>query len=141
MTYSVIKNLRGDNRMKTNTITINSRGEGILEALLETEKAAVYNNLTKKEALRLRLLAEEMTGMFRTIIPVTSASYWIEAEGKNYSLHLATKTRMNADLREELLSASTSGKNEAAKGFMGKLRDLFMQMGEYATVWRPWIWQ
>lgn len=117
--------------MKTNTITINSRGEGIPEALLETEKAAVYNNLTKKEALRLRLLAEEMTGMFCTIIPVTSASYWIEAEGKNYSLHLATKTRMNADLREELLSASTSGKNEAAKGFMGKLRDLFMQMGEY----------
>lgn len=118
-------------KMKTNIITINSSGEGILDALRETEKAAAYNELTKKETLRLRLLAEEMTGMFCTIIPVKTASYWVEADGKSYSLHLATKTRMNADLREELLSTSTSGKNAAAKGFMGKLRDLFMQMGEY----------
>lgn len=117
--------------MKTNVIIINSNGEGFEEALRETEKAAAYNELTKKETLRLRLLAEEMTGMFRTIIPATAASYWVESEGKSYSLHLACKTRMNADLREELLETSTSGKNAAAKGFMGKLRDLFMQMGEY----------
>ena len=117
--------------MKTNVITINSNGEGIAEALHETEKAASYNELTKKETLRLRLLAEEMTGMFRTIVPATKATYWVEADRKNYSLHLAAKTRMNADLREELLSTSTSGKNELAKGFMGRLRDLFMQMGEY----------
>lgn len=122
--------------MVTDVVTIGSDGQGMDAALDETEKAAVYNELTHKQRLRLRLLAEEMMGMFRTIVG-EKATYWVESDGKAFSLHLAAGTKMDSGLRQELLETSTSGKNAAAKGFMGTLRDIFMRMSEsdgYETV-------
>ncbi len=116
--------------MKTDVITINPTGEGMQAALKETEQAAAYRGLTAKEGLRLRLLAEEMMGMLRTIVGEGSCSFWVEAEGKAFSLHLQTGVRMNADLREELLKTATSGKNAAVKGFMSRIRDIFTQLSE-----------
>ena len=117
-------------RMITDVVAIAPTGEGIDSALMETERAAVYCGLDRKQALRLRLLAEEMTGMLRTIIGASQYSYWVESEGNLYSLHLSTSVRMHPELREELLKTSTTGKNAAAKGFMGRLRDLFEQYCE-----------
>ncbi|MBQ7595788.1 MAG: hypothetical protein IJU45_03890, partial [Clostridia bacterium] len=47
-----------------------------------------------------------------------------------FSLHLVTKTKMNTELRNKLLSVSTSGENIAAKGVMGKIKDLFNRIIE-----------
>ena len=116
--------------MKTDLIMISPSGEGMAEALKETERAAAYRGLTPKESLRLRLLGEEMMGMLRTIVGEGKSSFWVEAEGKAFSLHLSTGVRMNADIREELLKASTSGKNAAVKGFMSRVRDIFTQLCE-----------
>jgi hypothetical protein len=116
--------------MKTDVITISPLGEGMAEALKETERAAAFRGLTPKESLRLRLLGEEMMGMLRTIVGEGQSSFWVEAEGKSFSLHLAAGTRMNADMREELLKASTSGKNAAVKGFMSRIKDIFTQLSE-----------
>ena len=116
--------------MKTDVIEISPTGEGMTEALQQTEKAAAYQELTPKQGLRLRLLAEEMMGMLRTIVGEGQASYWVEAEGNRFSLHLAMGTRMNADLREELLKTSTSGKNAAVQGFMSRIKDIFVQLSE-----------
>ena len=116
--------------MKTDVIEISPAGEGMAEALKETERAASYRGLTPKESLRLRLLAEEMMGMLRTIVGEERSRFWVEAEGKAFSLHLSTGVRMNADLREELLKTATSGKNAAVKGFMARVRDIFTQLSE-----------
>ncbi len=116
--------------MKTDIIEITPAGEGIREALVETEKAAAFRELNPKQTLRLRLLAEEMTGMLRTIVGDAPLRYWIESEGNRFSVHLSAKTRVNALVREELLKTSTSGKNDAAKGFMGHLRDIFTMLCE-----------
>ena len=118
--------------MKTDVVTISPRGEGMEEALRETERAAAYRGLTPKESLRLRLLSEEMMGMLRTIVGEERASFWLETEGKAFSLHLSTDAHMNADLREELLKTATSGKNAAVKGFMSRIRDIFTQLAEPA---------
>ena len=123
--------------MKTDVIQINSLGEGIEEALRQTENAAAFRGLSHKETLRLQLLAEDMTGMMRTIIGNRSANYWVEANGTRFSLHLAMKARMDLELRDALLQATTTGKNSAAKGFMGTLRDIFMQMSEPVDASRP----
>ncbi len=116
--------------MKTDVIEISPSGEGMAEALRQTELAAAYRGLTPKESLRLRLLAEEMMGMLRTIVGEGKSSFWVEAEGRAFSLHLGTGVRMTADMREELLKTATSGKNEAVKGFMGRVRDIFTQLSE-----------
>ncbi len=116
--------------MKTDVITINPLGEGMTEALKETERAAAFRGLTPKESLRLRLLAEEMMGMLRTIVGEGKSSFWVESEGKTFSLHLLAGVRMNADLRDDLLKTATSGKNAAVKGFMGRIRDIFTKLAE-----------
>ena len=116
--------------MKTDVIAISPLGEGMAEALKETERAAAFRGLTPKESLRLRLLAEEMMGMLRTIVGEGKSSFWVEAEGKAFSLHLLAGVRMNADLRDDLLKTATSGKNAAVKGFMGRIRDIFTQLSE-----------
>ena len=116
--------------MKTDVIVISPTGDGMAEALKETERAAAYRGLTPKESLRLRLLGEEMMGMLRTIVGDGRASFWVEAEDKVFSLHLAAGVRMTADMREELLKTATSGRNAAVKGFMSRIRDIFTQLTE-----------
>ncbi len=116
--------------MKTDVITISPMGDGMAEALRQTEMAATYRGLTPKESLRLRLLSEEMLGMLRTVVGDERSSFWVEAEDKDFSLHLSTRVRMNSDMREELLKTATSGKNAAVKGFMSRVRDIFTQLGE-----------
>lgn len=116
--------------MKSDVIMIASQGKGIEEALTQAEKVAVYSGLDHKQRLRLRLLTEEMTGMLQAIVGDMSASFWIEAQEKTFELHLSTLTIMDSVKREALLKTSSSGKNEAAKSFMGKLWDVFMRISE-----------
>ena len=116
--------------MKTDVIEISPSGEGMAEALSQTEKAAAYRGLSSKESLRLRLLSEEMMGMLRTIVGEGKSNFWVESEGRSFSLHLTAGVRMNAEMREELLKTATSGKNAAVKGFMSRVRDILTQITE-----------
>ena len=113
--------------MKTDVIKVSSRGSRMETALAQAEKVAAYKGLTGKNALHLRLLTEEMMGMMRSITGEKEGQFWIEDDGGVFQLHLRVSTRMNVDKREHLLAASTSGKNEAARGLMGQLRDFFDQ--------------
>ena len=116
--------------MKTDVIEISPQGKGMAEALRQTEKAAAWRDLSSKEGVRLRLLSEEMMGMLRTIVGGGLCHFWIESEGKSFTLHLTTDVRMNADMREELLETTTSGKNEAVQGFMSRVRDILTRVTE-----------
>ena len=111
--------------MKSDVIRVSSRGRAIELGLRQAEAVAVYKSLSQKETLQLRLLTEELMGLMRSITGETEGSFWIEDEDGVFQLHLLTHTRMSLQKREQLLSASTSGKNEAARGLMGRLRDLF----------------
>jgi len=111
--------------MRSDVIHVTNEGDGIDEALEQTEKVAVFKGLESKNALHLRLLTEEMMGMMRALTGEREADFWIEDDGGDFELHLRAETRMTGELRKKLLSASTSGKNDSAKGVLGKLRDLF----------------
>ena len=107
------------------TVMIYSNGEGTSEALDLTEKTAAEIGLSGKNSLRLRLLAEEMLGMVRTIAGNITAEFGLEHEGKNCTLTLSAKSELDYQKRRELLSASTTGKNVARLGIMDKIRALF----------------
>ena len=111
--------------MKTDVITVSSRGRKMEKALEQADKMAAYKGLSGKNALHLRLLTEEMMSMMRSITGETEGKFWIEDENGTYALHLQVNTRMDTVKRDQLLSASTSGKNDSARGLMGRLRDLF----------------
>ncbi len=107
---------------KTAVITVTGEGQGIQEALAMTERVGCEADLGKKNVLHLRLLAEELFGMLRGIAGGVEASYWLETEGKNIEIKMQSTVRMTIEMREQFLAASKSGKNEAARGFMGKIR-------------------
>ena len=107
---------------KTAVITVTSEGQGIQEALALTERVGGEAGLDRKSNLRLRLLAEEMFGMLRGIAGGVEASYWLETEGKSFELKMQADVKMTIEMREQFLAASSSGKNEAARGFMGRIR-------------------
>ena len=111
--------------MKTDVITVSSRGNHMEAALAQAEKVAAYKGLAPKSALHLRLLTEEMMGMMRSITGAEEGQFWVEDLNGTYQLHLLVNTRMDSEKREQLLAVSSSGKNEAAKGLMGCLRDFF----------------
>ena len=111
--------------MKTDIITVSSKGNRIGTALEQADKVAAYKGLTGKDALHLRLLTEEMMGMMRSITGETEGKFWIEDQDDEYRLHLQAAVRLSSEKREKLLSASSSGRNESAKGLMGRLRDFF----------------
>ena len=111
--------------MKTDIITVTNNDAQLQDALNQVEKIAQYNGLSDKKALQLRLLAEEMMGMMRSITGSAEGRFWIEDHDHVYQLHLQGETRMTSTKRDQLLSAATSGKNESARGLMGWLRDFF----------------
>ena len=109
--------------MKSDVIKIDSRGNGFREAITQTGKTAVFTDLDENESLDLQLLTEEMLSLVRSVTGEMEASFWIESKGKAFELHMTTKTVMDKEKRQQLIESSSSRKNEAATGFLGKLRD------------------
>ncbi len=111
--------------MKTDVIKVSSRGSRIETALNQAQLVADYKKLPPKSALHLRLLTEETLCMMRSITGETEGEFWIEDEDGVYQLHLRVHTPMDSVKREQLLAVSSSGKNESARGLMGRLRNFF----------------
>ncbi|MBR0266422.1 MAG: hypothetical protein IJQ71_03195 [Clostridia bacterium] len=111
--------------MKTDVINVSSRGSRMETALQQADFVAEYKGLSRKNALHLRLLTEEMMGIIRSITGETEGEFWIEDNDDVFQLHLRVNTTMDSEKRERLLSTSTSGKNESARGLMGRLRNFF----------------
>ena len=112
--------------MRSTPVTVKGDGSGITEALALTEKIAEENGLDNKASLHLRLLAEELFGLIRAIAGEVEATYWIENVDRNYEIHMTSSVKMDEEMREQFISASTEGKNDAAKGIIGKLRVLIL---------------
>ncbi len=86
------------------------------------QKVADFNDLDPRSARRLRLLAEELICMLPPLLIYGDGSFWIENDGSRYELHLyvAPRDKTEYDV-EKILSVAKSGRNDAAKGILGKL--------------------
>ena len=114
--------------MKTDVIVVSSKGVGMDAALAQAEKTAAQMGLSRRDALHMRLLVEEMMNMVRSIIGQIEGKFWIETEDGAYRLYLQMISLLDTEQRKQLISASTSGKNEAHRGLMGKIRAFFEPM-------------
>ncbi len=110
--------------METNHIFVDGDEEKLKKALEEAGRFADYQHFENKNALRLRLMTEELLGMFRGIAGEYKAMFWVEGSEAMCHLNLEARVQMDKEKRRELLSASSSGKNAAAVGIAGKIRDM-----------------
>ena len=68
---------KGESQMKTDIMIVSNSGARMEEALNQVSKVAAYKGLSAKNALHLRLLAEEMLGMMRSIAGEADGEFWI----------------------------------------------------------------
>ena len=114
--------------MQTEKISIYAAGDGRDKALELTEKAGAFCGLDNKSTLRLRLLSEEIIELIRPFSSELKGDFWLETNDENVEIHLKTNIPMDLQTRDELLSVATSGKNSAAKGLIGKIREMIARV-------------
>ena len=115
--------------MKSNICVVEKGGLGLENILWEVEKVTKYNEMPKKEALRLRLLAEELVGMLPELVNDFEGNFWLQNIDNEYELHAEIAVgKLSKERKESLIAISANKKNAAATGFMGKIRDIAQNM-------------
>ena len=110
--------------MRSNTCYLYNH-QGRDTVLEEVEKAASYCNLEHKEQLQLRLLAEELVGIAEGVTGECKGLFWVEEANGTFELHLQMEKPQSSEGRNKLIQISSKRKNEAALGFMGRIRAFF----------------
>jgi hypothetical protein len=109
---------------RTDKLYIDNTDEKASAAIDMVDEFLDGKDLDRKKKIHLRLLAEETVGMVKAMTGDFEAFFWMEEDSGEYRVKLNLKTDMDREKKEELLSLSTTGENTAAKGFMGRLREV-----------------
>ena len=110
--------------MKSNVCKIENGTKDLAAILKESEKVAVYNELTHKQALQLRLICEEIDGMLPNIIDDFSGDFWIDFEDGVCKVNVSIRIpEFNTEKKGKLIGISKDKKNSAVAGIVGKIRD------------------
>ena len=128
--------------MKSNVCKIDKGTKDLAAILAESEKVAVYNELTHKQSLQLRLLCEELDGMLPNVIGDFDGDLWFEFEDGVCKINASiTIADINAEERRELIAVAGNKKNAAAVGVVGKIRsaleDFFLDEGAAVSMGTP----
>ena len=118
--------------MKSNVCKIENGTKDLELILKESEKVAVYNGLSHKQTLQLRLICEEIDGMLPNIIDDFSGDFWIDFEDGVCKVNVSLCfDKFTVEKKERLVSFSKNKKNAAAVGIVGKIRsaleDVFLE--------------
>lgn len=109
--------------MKSNVCKIDNGVQDLEAILRESEKVAVYNELTHKQSLQLRLICEEIDGMLPKIIDGFIGKFWIDFEQGVCKVNVSIEfEEFNSDKKKDLLNIAKNKKNAAATGIVGKIR-------------------
>ena len=109
--------------MKSNVCKIENGTKDLSAILKESEKVAVYNELTHKQALQLRLICEEIDGMLPNIIDDFNGDLWIDFEDGVCKVNVSLCfNEFSPEKKEGLVGIAKNKKNAAAVGIVGKIR-------------------
>lgn len=111
--------------MKSNACKIVNGNKDLAAILKESEKVAVYNELTHKQTLQLRLICEEVDGMLPNILGSFEGELTIEfVDGVCKVIVSVEFDEFTAEKKKELVSVAKNKKNAAAVGIVGKIRSV-----------------
>lgn len=116
--------------MKSNIIKISRNQDNLNQIFDETKKTAEYVGLNAKQTLRARLIVEEFVGMLKELSQDFNGEFWIENEGLSFAFvtQLHINEVMDMQTKRKFIEVSSNKKNAAAKGIMGKIRDIVENM-------------
>ena len=108
--------------MRSNTCKIEKGFKDLGLILKECDKVAVYNELSHKQALQLRLLCEDIDGMLPKIIDDFEGIFWIDFENGECKINISIEfAKFTATKKKELLKLSKNKKNVSVNGLFSKI--------------------
>ena len=112
--------------MKSDVIKISRNEDNLNKVLSETQKTAEVAGLNGKQSIKMRLIAEEFVGMMKELSQDFEGSFWVEYEGLAFSFisQIQINEVMDKQTKRKFIDVSFDKKNAAAKGVMGKIRDV-----------------
>ena len=112
--------------MRSDVIKISRDQDNLNKILFETQKTAEYATLDHKQTIRMRLIAEEFVGMLKELSQDFEGEFFIEREDLSFSFiaQLHINEIMDKQTKRKFIDISSDKKNAAAKGIMGKIRDV-----------------
>ena len=116
--------------MKSDVINISRDTDNLAKVLCETQKTAEYAGLNAKQTIRTRLIAEEFVGMLKELSQDFEGDFWVEHDNLSFSFiaQLRINEVMDMQTKRKFIDVSSDKKNAAAKGIMGKIRDVVENM-------------
>ncbi len=105
--------------MKTETIHVDNRGNGVTEVLKQSEEIAEHYALDRHTSVQLRLLTEETLEMIKGITGEFEADFHIEASRRGCELKFTARNLTDLQKRERLLEVSS--KEVKRKGIAGRI--------------------
>lgn len=111
-------------RIKTDPVEIRTLEEDLSKALEKADKFAAYYTLTEKEHNMLRLLSEELIGFTREVTGDAGGKFWIAGNRNKVQICLKKKSYMSAEIRQQFLELSSTGKNAAVTTFADSIREM-----------------
>jgi hypothetical protein len=116
--------------VKSSVINVKRDGDNLNDILSEVQKTSLYAGLDAKKTLRLRLLAEELVGMLKELSGDYDGEFWIEHENLKFEFitRIYVNEAMDNKTKKGFIDVSSNKKNAAAKGIMGKIRDVVENM-------------
>ena len=111
-------------RITTGCAVIKSPDDDEKQFLKDVDKLIRDIDVSQKDALHLKLLIEEVTGMLNNLIVDYDAMFWLERYEDECHLRVTGKTQMDIMKKQDLINISSKKKNDAAKGIMGKIGDV-----------------
>lgn len=91
--------------------------------------------ITKKNALRFRLLTEEVVRLIRQIVDSKTIELWFDGSSKVSHIILECEGTLGNVQKEELSSIATTGEIVEEKGFFAKIADMFMMQEYHEKTW------
>ena len=109
--------------MRSNVCKIENGTKDLAAILTESEKVAVYNELTHKQTLQLRLMCEEIDGLLPKIVDNFNGDLWIDFENGVCKVNIELRfEKFTIEKKDGLIGISKDKKNAAATGITGKIR-------------------
>lgn len=111
--------------MKSEIIKISRAGDNLNRIFSETQKTAEYNSLDEKQAIKMRLIAEEFVGLLKELSQDFEGEFWIESENLAFSFiaQIYVNEVMDLQTKRRFIDVSSAKKN-TTKGIIGKIRDV-----------------
>lgn len=127
---SEYKGKKRNTKIKTDPVMIRDAESGLHEVMEKVEKYATYYSMPEKNKNTLRLLSEELLSFSADITGTSGGKYYLSGNRDKVHICFKTKTNLDAEKRQELLTLSSTGKNEAASGFSNMIRSMIASLGD-----------